>query len=202
MLIEITGPDGSGKSTLIDRVRRHIHETTPAKAYERVLRSESRNLLESVSLAGEAEFEQRDVELARLLDLVRSAHADLHVYRGDPSSHAFVSFYRCAALAGLHRRGLGFDAGLRALLRRVPPPDLSFRLRIEPELALQRITGRAKGDQVLLVADVPAELARLVASFETAGGALDYPQYVLDGDSDLGTHTTTVSDLLAATCRF
>ncbi|HCT78068.1 MAG TPA: hypothetical protein DGG94_20200 [Micromonosporaceae bacterium] len=71
MLVEVCGVDGSGKSTLIDTLRRTMNGTG-ARAYERVVRSESRNLLESVAmLQPEAGFGVRDHTLAVLLDTIR-----------------------------------------------------------------------------------------------------------------------------------
>jgi thymidylate kinase len=199
VLIEVCGPDGVGKSTLVDASRRALRETTGVVAYERVLRSESRNLIEYLeTAAGRSMFAPRDQELAVLFDIVRQAHADLRLYRTNPLVHAFVTFYRCALLARLHRKGLAEDDGLIALVGQLPAPDVSVRLVLPLEHALRRLADRPKGDQLLTHADPRSELGRSVAAFATAGRDPGYPQVVLDADrepADLVTALTMLIEL-------
>ncbi|MBB5774980.1 shikimate kinase [Nonomuraea jabiensis] len=180
MLIEVCGPDGAGKSTLVDGLRVRLRSSV--RAYERIVRSESRNLLERVMLElGRPDaFSSREHELVVILDAIRQSHADLHVYRGSPHSHAFVTFYHCALLARLHERGLAADEALRHLLRSLPPPDLSLRLTVEPETALDRIRNRVKGDDVLSAPEPLARLRDRVHAYELAGRELPYEQVTLD----------------------
>lgn len=153
MLIEVCGVDGSGKSTLVDGVRRRLRETGSAHAYERTLRSESRNLLEAVCAEeGAAVFGVRDHELAVLLDAIVQSGALGH-YRGSSVSHAFVTGYRCALAARLDERGLSADRGLVNLVARVAPPDLLLLLAVPVEVALERMTSRRKGDGLLSASD-------------------------------------------------
>lgn len=202
MLIEVAGPDGAGKSTLIDSARRWLHENTGAKAYERVLRSESRNLLEMLSLdAAGPNFCTRDIELAVLLDAVRLSHADLHVYRRSRRSHAFVSNYRFSLLARLHARGLADDNGLAALVTRIPAPDLSVRLVVPAVVALARLRARHKGDQMLTKLDPAFEAERATRCFDIAGAALAYSHTVLDGTQPVKTLTDELCSLVAASAE-
>jgi thymidylate kinase len=197
VLIEVCGPDGVGKSTVVDAARRVLRETTGVVAYERVLRSESRNLVEYLeTAAGRSMFAPRDKELAVLFDIVRQAHADLRLYRTNPIAHAFVTFYRCALLARLHRKGLAEDAGLVALLGQLPAPDVSVRLVLPPEHALRRLADRPKGDQLLTHSDPRSELGRSVAAFAAAGRDPGYPQVVLNADREPAELVAAVTVLI------
>ncbi|GIJ38327.1 nucleoside/nucleotide kinase family protein [Micromonospora andamanensis] len=165
MLIEVLGVDGAGKTTLIDAARRQLQQNGRMRAYERSIRSESRNLIEGLQLAvPEAGFSARDQELAVLLDAVREAHGSLHAYRGSPVSHVFVTGYRTALFARLRARGFDDDAGLRALVGHIPRADLGVLVDAPPAVALERIRRRQKGDQVLSFPDPLAEIERRAAA--------------------------------------
>lgn len=169
MLIEICGVDGSGKSTLIDGTRRRLRESSFGPAYERVLRSESRNLLEAVCLEeGDQVFEARDYELAVLIDALAQAHALDH-YRGSTVSHVFITGYRCALGARLEERGFTNSVGLNKLVDRLPAPDLLVFLRVPADIAVGRMRERSKGDSVLEEADPQALVVRRQRSLETWG---------------------------------
>lgn len=169
MLIEICGVDGSGKSTLIDGARRRLRDSGFGAAYERVLRSESRNLLEAVCLEeGDQVFEARDYELAVLIDALAQAHALDH-YRGSTVSHVFVTGYRCALGARLEERGFATSVGLNKLVARLPAPDLLVSLRVPEDVAVSRMLQRSKGDSVLEDADPQALVERRQRALKTWG---------------------------------
>ena len=50
LLVEITGVDGSGKSTLIGLLRKRLNDQQSAWAYERTFRDRSRRFLEQIAL--------------------------------------------------------------------------------------------------------------------------------------------------------
>lgn len=179
MLIEVCGPDGVGKSTVIDALRGRIRKGGHSTAYERTLRSESRNLLEIARLSSPASFSVREIELVVVLDAVEQASGELGKYRGSPVMHVFVQNYRHALTARLQRKGMEQDQGLRWLVRSIPPPDLSVRLDADWHQCLDRIQRRAKGDELLLAADAVTEIRQRIESFALAAAEIDYPQVVV-----------------------
>jgi thymidylate kinase len=191
LLIEICGPDGSGKSTLVDGLRARVR-LAGGTAYERTLRSESRNLMELVQHGlGPDAFASADYELAVLLDAVAQSTGELSKYRGAPATHVFVQHYHCALLARMYRRGLDDRRGLRGLLSQVPAPDLSLRLVVSGDTCLDRIQRRTTGDGLLARSSPRAELHHLVDAYDAAAGALPYPCMNLDAE-------LPAADLLAA----
>lgn len=181
MLIEIGGVDGAGKSSLIDRLRRRIAATGSGRAYERVIRSDGRNALEWAADTTGQPFEIGQLDVVVILDVLRQAHGDLHLYRQNRTSHAFVSFYHAALLARLHRSGLQDAANVRHLLTLLPHPDLSFRITVPPQVALARLRERAKGDTLLTGPDPARAATAAAASWAAAARGLPYGQIVLDG---------------------
>ena len=184
MLIEVCGPDGSGKSTLVDSLRGRIRDGGCGQAYERTLRSESRNLLEIARLSSSAVFSPREIELVVLLDAVEAGAGELAKYRGSPVMHVFVQNYVHALTARVHARGLIQDPGFQWLLKLLPAPDLSIRLKLEWRTSLARISSRSKGDGILDAEDAATEMGRRVVSFEESTAYVCYPQVVLDASRD------------------
>ncbi|MFI1996443.1 hypothetical protein [Actinoplanes sp. NPDC020271] len=202
MLIEVSGPDGSGKSTLVDGIRARIRESGGI-SYERTLRSEGRVVLEMVenSTADAASrFSPREVEIAVLLDAVSQSAAELTKYQGASTTHVLVQQHRCALLARLHRRGLAGHPELLALLDHLTVPDLSLRLQVSGSTCMARIRNRRKGDGLLARASPEAEMSSLVRSFDAAALTLGYPQVPIDGeraaDETLETAWRHVAELL------
>ena len=186
VLIEICGPDGAGKSTLVDGLRARIRGHGGV-AYSRTLRSESRNLLDIVrrEMPG-AQFAAREFEIAVLLDAVAQGGGELAKYRGNKLTHVFAEQYRGSLLARLFRAGLADRPELRALLGHVPPPDLSLRLAASPETCLGRIRERPKGDGMLAEVAPAEAMRRLTESFADAADCLGYPQQTLDAEEPAG----------------
>lgn len=170
MLIEVCGADGSGKSTMIDGLRRALR-SEGLTVYERVVRSESRNLLQALQEQdGAVRIAQREVQLVVLLDALRYAQADLSSYRGSERQHAFVTGHRVALTARLSRSGLKNDVALRAVLEAIPAPDYTIAILTPPATALQRLQDRAKGDSVLSEKNPLRSLAAADASLRCALG--------------------------------
>jgi thymidylate kinase len=179
VLIEICGVDGAGKSSLIDRLRRHLAGTS--RVYERVIRSDGRNALEWAADTTGEPFAAGQVEAVVILDVLRQAHGDLHLYRQNPTSHVFVSFYHAALLARLHRGGLHAASNLHRLLDLLPRPDHSFRITVPADVALARLRSRVRGDTLLTAQNPAAAVAASVAGWAAAARRLPYGQVVLDG---------------------
>lgn len=184
MLIEICGPDGAGKTTLVDALRARLRAATGVAVYERVLRSESRNLLEVARLSASASFTRREMTLAVLLDAVRQSTGEFGTYQGSPVMHIVVQHYAHALAARLRDEGMHHEPGLRWLLGRLPAPDVSVRLATTPERCLERIRTRVKGDEILTAEEPGERMRRRVESFESAAADLAYPQLVVDAAQD------------------
>lgn len=179
MLIELCGPDGSGKSTLIDILRGRMRQEG-AVVYERTLRSESRNLLELARLSSGITFPARDIELVVVLDAVQQGAGELKKYQGAAHMHVFVQQWTHALAARLQAHGFGDDEGLQWLLALMPAPDLSLRLQLDPERCLARAKQRPKGDDLLRSPDSAGAVRRHAEGFDVSARRLPYIQVVLD----------------------
>jgi thymidylate kinase len=179
-------------------LRRRIHDGGLGEAFERPIRSDSRNLLccAEAGLQGSELFTPRERELAVLLDAIRVARSGLHAYTGHDRLHAFVSFHFCALLA--RQTTLTGAKGLRQLLDFLPLPDLSVRLVVPPDVALQRVRARPQGDQLLTEADPATAIKARIDAFERAGEAIPYPQTILDGTLPTDALVTALMPALRA----
>jgi thymidylate kinase len=189
MLFEIAGIDGSGKSTLIDGVRRSINEQGQAFAYERSFQSEGVRLLESAaSEEGRrrpvAMFGRPVVEHVRTVDLVRRSF-ELLPYAGSQVQHVLTDSYIVEQWGRLHQYGC-VTPGLERLLSHAVHPAVVFYLQLDADTALVRMRSRPKGDAILLsespleetraaiegieaaLKSVPTEVVRLDASLPAA----------------------------------
>lgn len=165
MIIEVSGVDGSGKTTLIHSLRRLINEGGTAYAYERSFQSEGVRLLEAAASASErarpvGTFSREVVEHVRTIDLVRRSF-DLVPYKGSRFQHVFVDGYRIEQVG----RIVEHKVETRAILRLVSlsvAPDLVLNLRLDAKSAIERMRGRGKGDALLLAADPESQTQAVI----------------------------------------
>lgn len=195
MIIEIAGIDGSGKSTLVSHLQ-GFFSTHDVQCVERVLRSTYKRILADVARDhGHGHwrhmFAVEEVELAHALEM-----GNLLATTVLPLDHSYqvvvTDTYVHRWLATAHMWGAANLERLAAIFRRMPAPDLSFRLEVDPAVAYQRLVDRPKRDHLVKVGN-PDRVAAYARSFEATKSFLHYPQHVLSTATPL---ETTVKQLL------
>jgi thymidylate kinase len=185
MIVEITGVDGSGKSTVIDQLIR-IYNARPGQwAYERTLRADSGKFLELVALRrgclhAEEVFDPRCVEFAVALEMVDRSRQMMSPAECEPRQLFFVSQYRTSWMAGAFERCPEIVDQVALLFEYLPRPVLAVQLRLPAREAYRRISTRSRGDRVLSCAAPMEVLERRIAAFDRVPGHLPYPLKVVD----------------------
>lgn len=185
MLIEIAGIDGSGKTTLINRLRRQINGESLQWAYERNFKNRGKRLLEQIALSKgfdrcEEVFDPNHVEFANALEMVEEVHRHFYYLREDSRLAYFVDQYQTSWLATAKLSQLTVYDHLKDIYTYLPRPDLSVLLVLPPQAALERLNSREKGDQILQMKSPIEYLTRLEGAFEQVNMELPYPQVKLD----------------------
>ncbi|MCG9635031.1 hypothetical protein L1D12_06870 [Vibrio parahaemolyticus] len=197
MIIEVSGVDGSGKSTVIGALRKQINKNEKYWAYERSFKSESVRWLESISMQlGKGNrphhtFSHQSIELLRVENLFRYRNSinDCH------NQIYFFDSYIVDQLSRLIAKGVESEDA-KILLDSIRAPDLSFYIKVSPELALDRMSQRPKGDSILLEEE-PLEVTRLAIScLEKAQKKVVYPVYEIDGSLEPEYVEAAITDVL------
>lgn len=171
MLIEVVGVDGSGKTTLIQGLRRQINESGVAFAYERSFQSRGLRLLEAAASTQArkrpgALYDKAAVELVRTVELVEWS-LQLRPFVSTGFQIVFCDSYITEQTARLIAQN-ALNPAMQQLLRIATKPDLVFQLEIPPELAVARMRERAKGDAILLFEDPLKEVSALARNLSDA----------------------------------
>ncbi|WP_255945433.1 hypothetical protein [Streptomyces odontomachi] len=198
MLIELTGIDGCGKSTLASRLH-VLLDAYEVPCDQHVLRSTHKRLLSALGQehgfpGWQGLFTPDTVEIAHaleMLDLVRTTLVPLDLRRRVVLTDTYVS--RWLATAALV--GAGNLETLARLYRRLPHPDLSIRLHADPGDAVDRIARRPKGDRVMGPGAVQ-RLHRYQDGFRRTAPLLPYPQHHVPTDAGVGQTLAHVMTLL------
>jgi len=200
MLIEVTGTDGSGKMTLIHRLRRRLNESKYGWAYERTFQSDQLRILEQIALDTGARrpneiFGNDAVELVRTLELLQVSHHTLAIHKTSERQVFFIDSYYHEALARLDERSVSNGDLIRRLLHRLPAPDLTIYLRISPQTAESRMRLREKGDSLLLAKNPSAAIETLSVAIERTLEHARGPVLALDAEL---TPEALVDEVLAS----
>lgn len=180
-LVELSGIDGSGKSTVIEHLQRCINDSG-GSVWERSLRSQSKRILAAVARSrGEAHWSAvygaNEVELAHAFEMVSCFDQQiLPLLRYEQVVLTDTYMVRWKA----HGIMWGSDAWerLSPIFDPLPNPEVSIHLRIPVDMAMERLMKRRKGDTALTTGgDV---LRRYAESFEAALSTAPYDVDVLD----------------------
>ena len=151
MLVEISGIDGSGKTSLANAVAGRLLRQG-VTCYQHRLKPPSRRVLSDIAApSGKSKhsyFGAPAVELVSAYELLMMARTLLTNRVADQVQ--IVEPYVLACLAIAHGRGVRELEPLATLLAAAPAPDLSVRLDIPIETAFDRISARAQGDIALI----------------------------------------------------
>lgn len=186
MIVELSGIDGSGKTTQVARLARRAHEAK-IPCYERSLRSTARRVVSGIAAErGHASwqtlFDRNAVELSTALEMHQLVHATIMSIRF-PGQLILTDTYVWSWLAAAVAEGSTNLDQLAAIYGTLPAPDLTFELTISVEDAFQRILKRPKGDHLLRISGKD-RLARLAGALEAGVEPLvGYPRIRIDGTS-------------------
>ena len=184
MIIEVSGIDGSGKTTLAQRIRRHVLESG-IHAWERSLRSVTKLHLGDIAAVHGAShwskaFDVDQVEFAHAMEMLGMCRQ--HFDPLDRTRHCFVTdtyVWRWLATAAMWQAtNLPSLAQLFATLR---APEVSIRLEVSADLAYERILARPQGDSLLKMRD-RSRLDRYAAAFDQVAGLVPYKTLVIDAN--------------------
>lgn len=150
MIVEIVGIDGSGKSTIIDKMRKIINKSWKNKiAYERNFKSTDRIVLERIELNfNKSIFSEYEYELIKSLERVKQSQYEVLDIKESTHQIFFTDKYLHFWLAEFFVKGIN-HIGIEEIYKQVKVADLIIFLKIPPERALERLKNRDKGDRIL-----------------------------------------------------
>lgn len=184
MIIEVSGIDGSGKSTIAQRLRRRVLESG-IHAWERSLRSVTKLYLgdmaaEQGASHWSAVFDVDQVEFAHAMEMLGMCRQ--HFDPLDRTRNCFVTdtyVWRWLATAAMWKATN--LASLARLFSTLPAPEVSIRLEVSTDRAYERILGRPQGDSLLKMRD-RSRLDRYAAAFDEVVGLVPYETLVVDAN--------------------
>jgi thymidylate kinase len=187
MIIEVAGIDGSGKSTVIAHLMGFFSKND-VPCYERVLRSTYKRILADLAHNAGHEhwrhlFPVEEVELAQALEM-----GTLMATTVQPMDHSYqvvvTDTYVRRWLATAHMWGARNLDRLAMVYSRLPAPDLSFHLEVDPAVAYRRLTARPKQDHLVKLGH-PGRVATYAESFAATKDLVPYRPYVLSNSGDI-----------------
>jgi len=182
MLIEVSGIDGSGKSTALHRLLSFL-SARDIECQELVLRSTGKLFLDDIARdAGlrswREMFSADEVETSQAIEMLGQVHAILGPLA---QNHVLVTdTYIARWLATAMRAGAANTRHLALLYAKFPVPVVSFHLGLPVELAHTRLANRPKGDPLLDGGDGLRKLAQYTDAFASAMSLMPYPQVRLN----------------------
>lgn len=181
-IIELSGIDGSGKTTLIERIMRELNGSG-VPTFERSLRSTYKRVLADIATEhGVAHWKEiyrpDQVELAHALEMLQQCYALVLPFVGS-GQVVVTDTYRARWLATAVMWGVEDIGPIAAVYDRLPRPVLSVHLEVDVETAYQRITSRPKGDHITKMGN-PDRLRRYHEAFAATEGAISYARSRVD----------------------
>lgn len=182
LLVEITGVDGSGKSTLIGLLRKRLNDQPSAWAYERTFRDRSRRFLEQIAAdsghhRADEIFDADLLAFSSAIGLVDEALRAFYFCRSNGAAQIyFVDQYYTGGIADAIARGVVALDPLKRIYGYLPRPHVSVFLDLTAEQALSRLERRASGDQILAVPSPITTLRHRVQAFRAAHEQAPYTQ--------------------------
>jgi dTMP kinase len=199
-VVEIAGIDGSGKTTLAERLRRHfaaLGHPAEARRVHSLLRRWCSALGARHGL-GRGDWVGHDaVELAVAFEYLRESR---RLDRVPPGEVLVLEPYVLNSAAIAAALGTGNLPGLLDVYCATPAPDLTVLLDLDPAAAMRRILARPGTDNFVLterhdpfIEKLHAAYGRVLPAFTAAGREL----LVLDGAAPVEANLGRVLDRLA-----
>lgn len=201
MLIEISGIDGSGKSTLIAKLARIAHESG-IPCYERQLRSVGRRVLTALAIqdghtSWSTAFERGPVEFATALEMYQLFYSSVAPILF-PGQIVMTDTYVRGFLATAAANGSADTVALVRIYGCLPAPDLSLQLDCPVDVAFNRILARPKGDHILRSGGRP-RLQRLADAYnDDINELVHYPAVHLDSKQTVEALTEVAMEQILA----
>ena len=146
LLITFCGLDGSGKTTMIDRVIKYLDE----KGYVTYLTKQPTSFVRQSEIfrtymdkADHSAFDYRSLSLLAASDRIQ--HSNRIIMPELEKGKIVVSdryFYSC--LANLRARGYAGDTWIYDVVKSIPRPDIAFFIDIDVKTAISRVRARPK----------------------------------------------------------
>ena len=186
MIIEISGIDGSGKTSLSSHLCGML-VNEGISPWEITIKPSAKRLIYKVrqieDLPSLSHFGGREaIELAAAVELLPAS--TLRIQQAGPSeeevyiAEPYVLTWLATA-AGYNVRNL---AGIAAIYRQCPNPDLSVFLRVDPDTAIARIHHRPRKDRILL-RQSREHLEAYIKGYDTARSLINYSIMEVDSGS-------------------
>lgn len=157
ILITFCGLDGSGKTTLIRRLKKELEQMDLPVS---LTKQPTDFVRRSAIFRTYMDFPEHSEYDYRALSLLCASDRIQHCNRGIrpllEQGQAVISdryFYSC--LANLRARGYTEDAWIYEVARSIPRPDIAFFLDIDPDTAIRRVRERPSERQRFI--DVPLQ---------------------------------------------
>ncbi|WP_158562830.1 nucleoside/nucleotide kinase family protein [Marinitenerispora sediminis] len=194
MLIEVAGIDGSGKTTLVERLRGHLNQRGH-HAYYRAWPSTYKRIAADLAhpIPWQEFFGADQIETAAAFENLAAVHHHLA-----PLDHArqviITDTYtvRWLATAALNSADPEPLAALYASLR---APDLSLWLDLDPGAARERVLSRPSRDHLTTTRDT-GRIARYAQAFAATAGLVPYHRHRVDASAPPGQVAAEAARLL------
>lgn len=195
MLVELSGIDGSGKSTQLALLQGWCNQSG-LPCYHRPIRSTARRVLGGIAAElGHASwqdvFDRDAVELATALEVRQTVFGTI-LPTLFPGQVIVCDSYLRTWVAAAHANAPARRSELGLVYRTIPAPDLAIHIDLPVEEAMERIERRPKGDHIQRYGGTQ-RLGALAAGFAWADELLAYEAVTIDG--------TQVPEQLADTIR-
>ncbi|MGL4609990.1 MAG: hypothetical protein ACRCYY_09940 [Trueperaceae bacterium] len=169
MIIEFSGIDGAGKSSMMDRVFRHFNESN-ISAFQRTLRSTYKRILANVATKHgfshwKGMYSPEEVEVAHALEMVTLVHTMISPIN-DKHTILLTDTYTCRWLATAKLWGVSNHDRLNNIYGILPPPNVSIFLDASIDVAFERMMTRDKGDHILSLGNTD-KLRQYHTAFQT-----------------------------------
>ncbi|MFF2019513.1 hypothetical protein [Paenibacillus sp. NPDC058177] len=187
MLIELSGIDGSGKSTQMDKLFRFFNESG-IPSYQRTLRSTYKRILATISQENghkhwSTYYTPDEVEVAHALEMINLVFTSIN-----PVNHnkqiIITDTYTLRWIATAILWDSKDISKISKIFNNIPQPYLSFHLETSISEANQRILNREKGDHILSFGNVK-KLEKYQESFNQAKQVVDYKCISISTDQSI-----------------
>jgi thymidylate kinase len=185
MIIELSGIDGSGKTTQLNKIMRWANESG-VPCYERVMRSTVRRILSGIAAeqgkdSWQELFEADAVELATAVEILQTVYATILPLNYPGQIIISDTYVRNWIAKAIVRRPSSLES-IAAIYRRIPSPDLSIHLDVPVKVAFERILARQKGDHILRTGGLQ-RLKALADAYSIVPKHVHYPTQMVTSEA-------------------
>jgi thymidylate kinase len=187
VFIELSGIDGSGKTSFADRIMR-LFNTSQVPCYHRSFRSTFKRIAADLAARQGSRhwrglFEPNEIEVAQAFEMVQLVYQQLLPL--DLGAQVIVTdTYLSGWLATAKLWGCSAMDRVAGIYSLLPPPDLSILLDVPVAEARRRLGERPKGDHIMKIG-ADSVLDSYAEAFVATRPLMPYPQVIVNGDQPL-----------------